>query len=62
MHQRRFVLEPLAEIAAGLQVPSKGSAISLQQKLAADQPVQGVDCIDDLDWWRADLVPARPGR
>jgi 2-amino-4-hydroxy-6-hydroxymethyldihydropteridine diphosphokinase len=62
MHQRRFVLEPLAEVAPHLQVPSKGAAVSLQQELAADQPVQGVDCIDGLHWWRADLVPARPGR
>ena len=62
MHQRRFVLEPLAEIAPDLQVPSKGSAISLQKRQAADQPVQGVDWIDGLNWWRADLVPVRPGR
>ena len=62
LHQRRFVLEPLAEIAPDLQVPSKGSAISLQKRQAADQPVQGVDWIDGLHWWRADLVPARPGR
>jgi 2-amino-4-hydroxy-6-hydroxymethyldihydropteridine diphosphokinase len=62
MHQRRFVLEPLAEIAPDLQVPSKGAAVSLQQELAADQPVQGVDCIDGLNWWRADLVPVRTGR
>jgi 2-amino-4-hydroxy-6-hydroxymethyldihydropteridine diphosphokinase len=62
MHLRRFVLEPLAEVAPHLQVPSKGSAISLQQEQAADQPVQGVDCIDGLHWWRADLVPVRPGR
>ena len=62
MHQRRFVLEPLAEIAPDLQVPSKGAAVSLQQDLAPDQPVQGVDCIDGLHWWRADLVPVRPGR
>jgi len=62
MHQRRFVLEPLAEVAPHLQVPSKGAAVSLQQELAADQPVQGVDCIDGLNWWRADLVPVRTGR
>jgi len=62
LQQRRFVLEPLAEIAPDLQVPSKGSAISLQKRQAADQPVQGVDWIDSLHWWRADLVPARPGR
>jgi dihydropteroate synthase len=62
MHLRRFVLEPLAEVAPHLQVPSKGSAISLQQEQAADQPVQGVDCIDGLNWWRADLVPVRTGR
>ena len=62
LHQRRFVLEPPAEIAPDLQVPSKGSAISLQKRQAADQPVQGVDWIDGLHWWRADLVPARPGR
>ena len=62
MHQRRFVLEPLAEIAPDLQVPSQGAAVSLQQDLAADQPVQGVECIDGLHWWRADLVPVRTGR
>ena len=62
LHQRRFVLEPLAEIAPDLQVPSKGSAISLQKRQAADQPFQGVDRIEGLHWWRAALVPARAGR
>ncbi len=51
MHERRFVLEPLAEIAPNLEVPGQGSAISLQQKKAADQRVQRVDRIDHPDGW-----------
>ena len=61
LHQRRFVLEPLAEIAPDLMVPNQGSATSLQQELAAGQHVQEVDHMDRPDWWQAGLSPGRPG-
>ncbi len=59
LHKRRFVLEPLAQVAADLQIPGVGYAASALLKVAD----QKVERIDDPDWWRDDLdrnVPPTP--
>jgi len=63
LHERRFVLEPLAEVAPQLHVPGQGSAAALCAALRARAEAdQAVECIEDAQGWcgafASVLVPA----
>jgi len=63
LHKRRFVLEPLAEVAPQLHVPGWSGVLSLCAALRARAEAdQAVECIGDAQAWRGAfagvLVPA----
>lgn len=63
LHQRRFVLEPLAEIAPDLQVPGQASTSSLCATLRDQAADQAVECVEGPDAWLSALahkLPATP--
>lgn len=52
LHERRFVLEPLSEIAAGVVHPIFGESIrEWTRHLRESDPCQVVQKADDSDWW-----------
>ena len=57
LHERRFVLEPLAEVAPQLHVPGWGSVSSLCAALRARAEAdQAVERIEDAQAWRGAFV------
>jgi 2-amino-4-hydroxy-6-hydroxymethyldihydropteridine diphosphokinase len=56
MHQRRFVLEPLAEVAPHLRVPGQASASSLCAGLRQQAQDQAVERAQDSEAWRNGLA------
>ncbi|MEI6025825.1 MAG: 2-amino-4-hydroxy-6-hydroxymethyldihydropteridine diphosphokinase [Betaproteobacteria bacterium] len=65
LHQRRFVLEPLTEVAPHLHVPGQASVASLCDRLRHQPEDQAVERVEDPDAWRSDLarnLPTTPVR
>lgn len=61
LHQRRFVPEPLAEVAPHLRVPGQTSAASLCAGLRHQAQDQTVERAQDSEAWRNILArTARP--
>ena len=56
MHQRRFVLEPLAEVAPALAIPHAGPLGTLLTQVAA----QVVERCDGPEEWLSALARNRP--
>jgi 2-amino-4-hydroxy-6-hydroxymethyldihydropteridine diphosphokinase len=56
MHQRRFVLEPLAEVAPGLHVPGQAPVSSLRVTLEQQASDQAVERAQDSEAWRRALM------
>jgi 7,8-dihydro-6-hydroxymethylpterin-pyrophosphokinase len=60
LDQRRFVLEPLAEVAPQLHVPAVATASSLHDTLRDQAEDQAVERVDDHDAWCNVLVRNLP--
>ena len=63
LHQRRFVLEPLAEIAADLEVPGHASVSTLCAWLRDQAEDQAIQRVEAAEAWRSDLalnLPSTP--
>jgi 2-amino-4-hydroxy-6-hydroxymethyldihydropteridine diphosphokinase len=56
MHLRRFVLEPLAEVAPHLHVPGQAPAASLCASLRQQAGDQAVERAQESDAWRKGLA------
>ena len=56
LHQRRFVLEPLAEVAPHLRVPGQTCAASLCAGLRQQAQDQAVERAQDSEAWRNGLA------
>lgn len=60
LHQRRFVLEPLAEVAPHLHVPGHASVASLCDRLRHQPEDQAVERVEDWDAWPSVLARYLP--
>lgn len=63
LHQRRFVLEPLAEIAPDLEVPGQASVSTLCAWLRDQAEDQTIERVKAAEAWRSDLalnLPSTP--
>ena len=56
LHQRRFVLEPLAEIAPDLEVCRQGSVSTLRDGLRDQAEDQAIERVEAAEAWNSDLA------